>query len=222
MLTEDELADLPVATAHTIDVHAFTPLAQIDPMHFNRSYYLAPEPSGLKPYALLTEALRQTGQVAVVKVALRQRETLAMLRERDHVIVLTTMLWPDEIRSPDLPTLDQDVPVQLRELRAAVALVAELSGDFAPEHYTDEYASALRGLIEAKVAAGDVHRPTAAAQDETATELVEALREADVPSSAVDKARAAVRRAAAAKAAATRAARRAVPKGKARNPANSS
>lgn len=222
MLTEDELADLPVATAHTIDVHAFTPLAQIDPMHFNRSYYLAPEPSGLKPYALLTEALRQTGQVAVVKVALRQRETLAMLRERDHVIVLTMMLWPDEIRSPDLPTLDQDVPVQLRELRAAVALVAELSGDFAPEHYTDEYASALRGLIEAKVAAGDVHRPTAAAQDETATELVEALREADVPSSAVDKARAAVRRAAAAKAAATRAARRAVPKGKARNPANSS
>jgi DNA end-binding protein Ku len=222
MLTEDELADLPVATAHTIDVHAFTPLAQIDPMHFNRSYYLAPEPSGLKPYALLTEALRQTDQVAVVKVALRQRETLAMLRERDHVIVLTTMLWPDEIRSPDLPILDEDVPVQLRELRAAVALVAELSGDFAPQRYTDEYASALRGLIEAKVAAGDVRRPTAAAQEELAAELVEALREVDTPSvdtagNAVAKARAAVRRAAAAKAAATRAARRATPKGKARN-----
>ncbi|HEY3610331.1 MAG TPA: Ku protein [Pseudonocardiaceae bacterium] len=230
MLTEDELADLPVATAHTIDVHAFTPLAQIDPMHFSRSYYLAPEPSGLKPYALLTEALRQTDQVAVVKVALRQRETLAMLRERDHVIVLTTMLWPDEIRTADLPILDEDVPVQLRELRAAVALVAELSGNFTPERYTDEYASALRGLIEAKVTAGDVHRPTAAAQEELAAELVEALREADTPSAdtpsiaivdtasnAVDKARAAVRRAAAAKAAATRAARRAATKGRARN-----
>jgi DNA end-binding protein Ku len=221
MLTEDELADLPVATAHTIDVHAFTPLAQIDPMHFNRSYYIAPEPAGLKPYALLTEALRQTDQVAVVKVALRQRETLAMLRERDHVIVLTTMLWPDEIRTPDLPILDEDVPVQLRELRAAVALVAELSGDFTPGHYTDEYASALRGLIEAKVAAGDVHRPTAAVQEETAAEFVEALREADTASSAVDKARAAVRRAAAAKTAATRAARRVAAKGRTRNPANS-
>jgi DNA end-binding protein Ku len=221
MLTEDELADLPVATAHTIDVHAFTPLAQIDPMHFNRSYYIAPEPTGLKPYALLTEALRQTDQVAVVKVALRQRETLAMLRERDHVIVLTTMLWPDEIRTPDLPILDEDVPVQLRELRAAVALVAELSGDFAPGEYTDEYASALRGLIQAKVTAGDVHRPTAAAQEEAAAEFVEALREADTATNAVDKARAAVRRAAAAKAAATRAARRAGAKGRTRNPANS-
>ena len=219
MLTEDELADLPIATAHTIDVHAFTPLAQIDPMHFNRSYYLAPEPPGLKPYALLTEALRQTDQVAVVKVALRQRETLAMLRERDHVIVLTTMLWPDEIRTPDLPILDEDVPVQLRELRAAVALVAELSGDFTPSAYSDEYATALRNLIEAKVSAGDVVRPTAAQQEVAATEFVTTLRDATgAADSAVDKARAAVRRAAAAKAAATRAARRAA--AKSRNPAN--
>jgi DNA end-binding protein Ku len=212
MLTEDELAELPPATAHTIEVHAFTPLVQIDPMHFNRSYYLAPEPVGLKPYALLTEALRQTGQVAVVKVALRQRETLAMLRERDHVIVLTTMLWPDEIRTPDLPILDEDVPVQLRELRAAVALVAELSGDFTPANYTDEYASALRGLIETKVAAGDVHRPTADQQDAAAAEFITTLRDATTADNAVDNARAAVRRAAAAKAAATRAARRAAAK----------
>ncbi|HEX4725873.1 MAG TPA: Ku protein [Pseudonocardiaceae bacterium] len=220
MLTEDELADLPLATAHTIDVHAFTPLAQIDPMHFNRSYYLAPEPPGLKPYALLAEALRQTDQVAVVKVALRQRETLAMLRERDHVIVLTTMLWPDEIRTPDLPILDEDVPVHLRELRAAVALVAELSGDFTPSAYTDEYGIALRNLIQAKVSAGDVRRPTAAQQEVAAAEFVTTLRDAtgSAADGAVDKARAAVRRAAAAKAAATRAARRAA--AKSRNPAN--
>jgi DNA end-binding protein Ku len=224
VLTEDELSHLPLTTAHTIDVQAFTPLEQIDPIHFNRSYYLAPEPVGLKPYALLSEALRQTGQVAVVKVALRQRETLAMLRERDHVIVLTTMLWPDEIRTPDLPILSEDVPVQLLELRAAVALVAELSGDFRPAAYSDEYTAALRNLIEAKAAAGDVLRPTAAAQDVAATEFVSTLREAtdrDAAGTAVDKARAAVRRAAAAKAAATRAARRAASKA-ARNPANRS
>jgi len=227
VLTEEELAHLPLSTAHTIDVQAFTPLEQIDPMHFNRSYYLAPEPVSLKPYALLTEALRQTGQVAVVKVALRQRETLAMLRERDHVIVLTTMLWPDEIRTPDLPILEEDVPVQLRELRAAVALVAELSGDFKPAEYTDEYSAALRTLIESKAATGDVRRPTAAQQDVAATEFVSTLRDAtetsenrDAAGNAVDKARAAVRRAAAAKAAATRAARRAA--SKARNTANRS
>jgi DNA end-binding protein Ku len=207
VLTEDELAELPVSTAHTIDVLAFTPLAQIDPMHFNRSYYLAPEPVGLKPYALLSEALRQTGRVAVVKVALRQRETLAMLRERDHVVVLTTMLWPDEIRSADLPFLDDDVPVQLSELRAAVSLVQRLSGDFAPQQYSDEYTTALRGLIDAKVAAGDVRRPTAAAQDAAAAEFVAELRDG-VAGSAVNNARAAARRAAEAEAAATQAARR--------------
>lgn len=215
MLTDDELADLPLSTAHTIEVHAFTPLAQIDPMHFNRSYYLAPEPQGLKPYALLSEALRQTGRVAIVKVALRQRETLAMLRERDHVIVLTTMLWPDEIRTPDLPILDEDVPVGLRELRAAVALVAELSGDFAPVKYRDEYSTALREMIERKVAAGEVRRPTAEQQDAAAEEFVATLRtatETATSADAVAKARAAVRRAAAAKAAATRAARRAAAK----------
>jgi DNA end-binding protein Ku len=220
VLTEDELANLPVTTAHTIDVCAFTPLAQIDPMHFSRSYYLAPEPVGLKPYALLSEALRQTGRVAVVKVALRQRETLAMLRERGHVIVLTTMLWPDEIRSPDLPFLDDDVPVQLKELRAAVELVARLSGDFTPEEYTDEYTTALRELIDAKVEAGDVHRPTAAEQDATAADFVAALRDEvadDTAGAAVDKARAAVRRAAAAQATASRAAQRAAAREKAGN-----
>lgn len=211
MFDQDELAALPLSSNHTIEVHAFTPLAQIDPLYLNRSYYLGPEPVGLKPYALLVEALRQTGRVAVVKVALRQRETLAMLRERDHIIVLTTMLWPDEIRTPDLPVLDQDVPVGLRELRAAVALVAELSGDFAPSGYTDEYSTALRRMIESKVAAGEVRRPTAERQEEAAAEFMDTLREA-TSDSAVHKARAAVRRAAAAKAAATRAARRAAAK----------
>jgi DNA end-binding protein Ku len=234
MLTEDELADLPVSTAHTIDVCAFTPLAQIDPMHFSRSYYLAPEPVGLKPYALLSEALRQSGRVAVVKVALRQRETLAMLRERGHVIVLTTMLWPDEIRTPDLPILDEDVPVHLKELRAAVSLVERLSGDFAPAEYSDEYTAALRALIDAKVAAGDVCRPTAGEQDVAAAEFVAALRDEagdapdagdaadDAAGAAVDKAREAVRRAAAAEATASRAARRAAAREKTGNAADRS
>lgn len=227
VLTEEDIAGLPVAAAHAIDVRAFTPLEQIDPILLNRSYYLAPEPAGTKPYVLLGEALRQSGRVAVVTVALRQRETLAMLRERDHVIVLTTLLWPEEVRTPDFPFLDEDVSVQMRELRTAVSLVGQLSGDFAPGSYTDGYQEALRALVNAKVDAGDTVRPTAAEQDAAATELVAALRDS-LPDGedrqgekivdkaadravdrAVDSAKAAVRKAAAAKAAATRAANRA-------------
>jgi DNA end-binding protein Ku len=231
VLTEEDVAGLPVAASHAIDVRSFTPLARIDPILLNRSYYLAPEPAGTKPYVVLGEALRQSGQVAVVTVALRQRETLAMLRERDHVIVLTTLLWPEEVRVPDFPFLGEDVSVQMRELRSAVSLVQELSGDFAPFDHTDGYRAALRSLVADKVEAGDVVRPTAAAQDAVTTDLVAALRDSvagaeggnadtaggGVPArpgekivdKAVDKAKAAVRKAAAAKAAATRAANRA-------------
>ncbi|HVV20362.1 MAG TPA: Ku protein [Pseudonocardiaceae bacterium] len=212
VLTQEDMSGLPVAASHSIEVCAFTPLDQIDPIHLDRSYYLAPEPAGTKPYVLLGEALRQTGKVAVVRVALRRRETLAMLRERDNVIVLTTLLWPDEIRTPSFPFLDEDVSVRMGELRSAVSDVERLSGDFEPTRYADEYRDALRALVNARVDAGEVVRPTAAAQDEAAAELVATLREsADqaATGSAVDKAKAAVRKAAAAKAAATRAANRA-------------
>lgn len=212
VLTEEDMAGLPVAASHSIEVCAFAPLDQIDPIYFDRSYYLAPEPAGTKPYVLFGEALRQSGRVAVVRMALRQRETLAMLRERDNVIVLTTMLWPDEIRSPRFPFLSEDVSVQMKELRSAVSDVERLSGDFEPSRYADEYREALRALVNARADAGNVIRPTAAAQDEATTELVTTLHEsADKATTgrAVDKAKAAVRKAAAAKAAATRAANRA-------------
>ncbi len=209
VLTQEDMAGLPVASSHSIEVCAFAPLDRIDPILLDRSYHLAPEPAGTKPYVLLGEALRQTGKVAIVRVALRQRETLAMLRERDSVIVLTTMLWPDEIREPDFPFLAEDVTVQMRELRSAVADVERLSGDFEPDRYADEYREALRALVSARADSGDVVRPTAAEQDEATADLVEALHDgADRATTgrAVDRAKAAVRKAAAAKAAATRAA----------------
>ena len=143
-----------------------------------------------------------------------------MLRERGNVIVLTTLLWPDEIRAPEFPFLDEDVSVQMRELRSAVSDVERLSGDFEPTRYTDGYRDALRALVAARAAAGAVVRPTAAEQDTVTTELVATLREsADNATTgrAVDKANAAVRKAAAAKAAATRAANRAKAREKAGN-----
>ena len=99
VLTDEDLAELPVAGSREIDVERFVPAEQIDPMLFEKSYYLEPEKSGVKPYALLREALKASDRMALVHVAIRSRSTLAVLRVRDDVIVLQTMLWPDEIRA---------------------------------------------------------------------------------------------------------------------------
>jgi DNA end-binding protein Ku len=179
LLDEDDFATLPLPTAHHIGVHAFAPLAQIDPIYFARSYYLEPEVAGTKPYVLFSEALQQSGRVAVVKVALRQRETMGVLRVRDQVIVLETMLWADEIRTPDFPFLHSDVDVRLGEVREAVAMIERLAGDFEPQNHTDHYREALEALILAKVEGSEVVQPTAAAQDAGVADLLAALQEGE-------------------------------------------
>ncbi len=212
VLTEEDFAGLPVASSHAIDVQAFTPLEQVDPLYFDHSYHLAPTPAGTKPYVLLGEALRRSGKVAIVTVALRQRETLALVRERGNVLVLTTLRWPAEVRAPEFPFLDADVPVSAREVRSAVADVERLSSDFEPARYVDGYRAALGSLVAARVEAGAVVRPTATEQEAAAGELVSSLRSrADDATTgrAVDAAKSAARKAAAAKGAATRAANRA-------------
>jgi len=200
VLTDDDLAKLPLPTSRAIDVQAFAPLAEIDPMYFARSYHLEPEPAGVKPYVLFTEALQQSGRVAIVKVALRGRESLAVLRVRDQVIVLETMLWPDEIRKPDFPFLHQDVPISPSERREVMLLIDALSEPFTPDAYTDRYREALQELVQAKIDGNDVVQPTAVAQDESAADLVTALRatlaEKRAPQEAIVSARAAEGRAA--------------------------
>lgn len=213
MLSDDDLATLPLATTRLIDVRAFVPIDQIDAISFNKSYYLEPEPAGVKPYVLLSEALQQSGRAAVVKVALRARESLGVLRVRDQVIVLTTMLWPDEIRVPDFPFLHEDVDLVRPEVHAAVEAIEQLSGTFVASDYTDRYREALEDLIEAKIEGREIMRPAAAEEDATVGDLITALQasvEAAMKSrngkDAVAKARAAAGKAAAAKDDATKAA----------------
>src|SRR4249919_1351498 len=112
VLTDEDFADLPLATQKTVEVLQFVPAEEVDPIYFAKSYYLEPEQIGVKPYVLLREALEASGRIAIVKVALRQRETLATLRVREGVLVLETMLWPDEIRTPDFGFLDEEVDVR--------------------------------------------------------------------------------------------------------------
>jgi DNA end-binding protein Ku len=177
VLTDDDFADLPLTTSRAIDVLEFVPLEQVDPMYFAKSYYLEPDAAGAKPYVLLREALEKSGRVALVKIALRQRESLATLRVRDGVFVLEMMLWPDEIRQPDFGFLDEDIEVRAQELKMAESLIESLSGDFAPEQYADNYREALQALIEAKVEGREVVQPAEPASDTgTVVDLMAALR----------------------------------------------
>jgi len=176
VLTDEDLAQLPLPTSRAIDVQAFAPLTQIDPSYLARSYHLEPEPAGVKSYVLFTEALAQSGRVAIVKVALRGRESLGLLRIRDQVIVLETMLWPDEIRTPDFPFLHSDVAISPSELREAALLIDALTEQFDPSRYTDRYREALQALVQAKIDGNEAVQPAAVAQDEGAADLVTALR----------------------------------------------
>src|SRR5664279_1495691 len=155
ILTDEDLAELPVASSREIAVEKFVPSEQIDPMWMEKSYYLEPEKTGAKPYALLREALREADRMALVTISIRQRSTMAVLRVRDDVIVLQTLLWPDEIRKPDFGSLDGDESARPQELAMAASLVESLSGDYDPDEFDDEYRIEMERLVDAKLSGGE-------------------------------------------------------------------
>ena len=177
VLTDEDFADLPLTTNRAIDVLQFVPGEQVDPIYFEKTYYIEPDKTGSKPYVLLRDALEESGKVALVKVALRNRESLATLRVRDGVFVMETMLWPDEVRKPDFGFLDEDIEVRPQELAMAGSLIDTLSGDFDPTQYKDEYREALQQVIEAKIAGHEVQQPDQAQPTAgTVVDLMAALR----------------------------------------------
>jgi DNA end-binding protein Ku len=177
VLTDDDFADLPLPSARVVDVLQFVPTDQIDPIYFAKSYYLEPEQPAVKPYVLLRDALDSSGMVGLVKVALRNREQLATLRVRDGVIVLETMIWPDEVRDASFGFLDDDVQVRPQEQAMAESLVASMAGDFEPEQYHDDYREALQKVIEAKIEGREVVDTAPAAPDTgQVVDLMAALR----------------------------------------------
>jgi DNA end-binding protein Ku len=177
VLTDEDFTELPLATQKTVEVLQFVPAEEVDPIYFAKSYYLEPEQIGVKPYVLLRDALDASGRIAIVKVALRQRETLATLRVREGVLVLETMLWPDEIRTPDFGFLDETVEVRPQEMAMAESLITALSGDFDASAYTDSYREAVQALIDAKVEGREVVAPvTEDGDDGSVVDLMAALR----------------------------------------------
>jgi len=176
-LDEADLESLPVASGNReIDVMEFVPSDQVDPLLLDKSYYLEPDAKAAKPYALLREALRQTDRMALVKVAIRSRETLALLRVRDQVIVLQTMLWPDEVRVADFDILDAEVELRPQEMQMAASLVDSLGAEFDPTRFTDEYRDAMIELIDRKRGTGETAPvPAAAAAGDGADSMTDLL-----------------------------------------------
>jgi DNA end-binding protein Ku len=184
-LDEADLESLPTASSNReIDVVEFVPADEVDPLLLDRSYYLEPETKAVKPYVLLREALRQTDRMALVKVAIRQRESLAVLRVRADVIVLQTMLWTDEVRTPDFEILEsakETVELRPQETAMAASLIDSLAAEFDPSRFNDDYRDAMVELIERKRTSGDA-RPTpdaaATASDaaDSMTDLLSALQ----------------------------------------------
>ena len=175
ILSDDDMAELPSTSSREIAVEKFVPSEQIDPMMFEKSYYLEPEKSGAKPYALLRQALKDADRMAVVTVALRNRTTIAVLRVRDDVIVLQTMMWPDEIRTPDFNVEVGDV--KDAEVKMAHMLVETLAGDFDASEFEDDYAEAVEALVKAKIEGGDIKRtPTSTKTSGEVVDLLAALQ----------------------------------------------
>ena len=176
ILDDGDFAELPSKSSKEIGVVQFVPRDQIDPMWLDKSYYLEPDKSATKPYILLRDALESEQRVAIVTVSIRTRMTMAVLRVREGVIVMQTMLWPDEVRKPDFAMLDDDASATKQEMSMARLLIEQLAGDYDADDYEDDYAIALKELVTAKVTGGEVtHQPETAEDSGEVVDLLAAL-----------------------------------------------
>lgn len=173
-ISEEDLDHLPVKTVHTVDISDFVKLEEVDPIYYDKAYYLAPEEAGLKAFALLRQALQQTGRAAVAKVAIRDKENLCLVRPYQDVLSMETMFYANEIRSTEGFAAD-GTRVSPKELQMAVSLIENLSDRFHAERYQDEYQAALKQVIDAKVEGAPLPEAPAG-RGEKIVDLMEALR----------------------------------------------
>jgi DNA end-binding protein Ku len=178
LIEPDELDALDPKATKTIDIVEFVDLEDIDPIYYDHSYYLAPSAGGAKPYRLLLDAMRESGKVGIGRVVLRSKQQLCALRPTGDVLTLTTMLWGDEVLSPDrLDELDSvgEADASDRELKMAEQLIASLSADWDPGEFRDEYRERVLDLIERKAAGEEIAVQPEAEEPAAAPDLMAAL-----------------------------------------------
>jgi len=177
VITDEDLKHLPNQSSKEIAVEKFVPADQIDPMLLDKPYYLEPEKGAAKAYALLRDSLEAADRMALVTVAIRSRMNMAVLRVREGIIVLQTMLWPDEIRSADFANLGDVGSATERELSMATMLIDSLSGDYDPAEFEDDYAQAVESMVQTKLDGGEVkEQPEAKDGSGEVVDLLEALQ----------------------------------------------
>jgi len=197
LIDPDEIDDVAPEVTKTIDIGDFVEVEEIDPIYFQKSYYLEPTDVGAKPFHLLRRALAETSRVAVARVALRNKERLATVRVYQETLALETMYWPDEIRSlAELDLEEGKARVTAREVEMAQQLIDNLSAHFEPDKYEDRYRIALQELIEKK-AKGEQRAAKRRKPEPKVTDLMEALQASlDASRSASGKAKATARKSA--------------------------
>jgi DNA end-binding protein Ku len=178
VMTDSDFEKLPLPSKHTVELAAFVDAEQIDPIYYEKTYYLEPDEKGVKPYALLMRALKEKGLTGLAKIAIRNKEQLCALRPMEDDgkgggLVLETLFYPDEIR--EMPSEVPEVDVNKRELDMAYALIDLLQEDFEPKKYKDEYREALQTIIDAKLEGTEIEAPEIA-RPAKVTDLVAALK----------------------------------------------
>ncbi|RNL49832.1 Ku protein [Arthrobacter oryzae] len=179
VLRREELKSVPAENSREIEVVQFVPAEQLDPIMFEKSYYLEPDAKSPKAYVLLRRALEDTDRVAIVQFALREKTRLGALRVRGEVMMLQSLLWADEVREASFPALETSLRISAQEREMSAALVESMASDFEPGQFTDDYQTQLRQLIEAKLDKGEslVTEETfgAAAADDGAGEVIDLM-----------------------------------------------
>jgi DNA end-binding protein Ku len=177
VINPEDFERIPQEDTKTVDILDFVNLAQVDPIYFDKTYYLEPASGGEKAYTLIVEAMHKTGKIAIAKVFIRTKQSLAAIRVKGKILVLETIFYPDEIRSPASLNSSLD-PSRLHdnEIRMAVSLIDNLSADFDPANYHDNYRQALGEMIESKIAGREIVAPVPPSEKSNVVDLMEALR----------------------------------------------
>jgi DNA end-binding protein Ku len=176
IINEEDLDKIPDERTRTLDIIDFVSLEEIDPLYFDKTYYLGPGDAGEKAYALLRKAMEETKKIAIAKVVIRNKESLAVIRGYKNLIVMETIFYPDEIRDTGLlPGFDREVKLHDNEMKMARELIENLATSFNPEKYTDEYRHKLMELIRAKIDGEQIVIPEAAEKGKV-VDLMEALK----------------------------------------------
>jgi len=171
-----EMDSIPLSTSHAVEILEFVDLPEVDPIYFQKSYYLEPQQGAAKPYALLREAMQRSNKTALAKVVLRDKEHLATVRVYGEALVLETLFYPDEIRDAKQLEGLTGANVNDKEVQMAINLIEALAGEFDPSKYQDNYREALLDLINQKIEGKPVDQAPAAKPTAKVMDLMEALR----------------------------------------------